>query len=211
MDIFDFVYDNINLDDEIVIHGNTKIILNDKVEFMNPIVSKLRNHKDVLILVEKNEYAIEINNLGLNFYVGNTQIDVSEDTIISKKKIANEDFVLDIFNLCDNINYYNWEDSDVCDFHKFRDSSIYGPDSRSFTRINKIFVRIEYGSCCCSYSGGEAYFNLLKNKNMYGSCSCFLDQKKIDHVLGNVDCDCDSSSSDNRSDNLSECTVEDAN
>lgn len=161
------------------------ISLDDKTHFRD-LAEQLKKN----VTLQKGDFTVEANKTGIKFYINNKEIDVSSDRIISPEIIYDDDFVIDIFKLCDNIEYYHWGEPDVCDFHKKTDSSMYGPMSRSFKRINKIILNIVYSSCCCSYSGSESYFNLLKNKNVYGSCTCFLDNSKIESILNGESCDC---------------------
>jgi len=78
---------------------------------------------------------------------------------------------------------YEWQNSDVCEFHKHRDSAQYGPLSGKYTRVKKDIIEIiDYGGCC-NYSGGSSYYNLATNKYMYQSCSCFHDRNIVDKIL----------------------------
>lgn len=158
-------------------------------DLMNPTVKSTKEDAYFEHIVESEIYTIKKENDKLSFYINDVLIDTTGYKIIYNYKI-DENFVLDIFSLCDNIQEYNWT-GEICEFHKDKSSAMYGPESIYYTRINNIIVHIIDDSCCCSYSGSERYFNLLTNESIYSSCTCFVDYDYINKMLNGIKCNCD--------------------
>lgn len=165
------------------------IVFGKNIDFMTPVVEMFLDKKVEIKkpLFNKDVCRIKIEK-GLQFFINEKLIDVTGNEIISPENLKSTDFVLDIFKLCDNIKYYYYEEKDICYFHKDSDSEMYGPESKTFKRINNSIVEILFGSCCCNYSGGTGYFNLKTMKNIQ-ECNCFLDPDKIEKML-NGECNC---------------------
>lgn len=136
--------------------------------------------------LHKYNITLKKKSIGFNIdvYIDNYKINTSSKKLfLNNIENVDTNFILDIFRLFDNIKYYKWEDADVCDFHKHRDSAVYGPASGSYSRINNKFIKIVTNGCCCNYSGGESYFNMTTGKYVYTSCTCFLDRKEINNII----------------------------
>lgn len=180
---------------------NINIVVNKMASFYSLIkllLNKFKKYENVKITITcpvyKSDNLLQLNNLHkyeiilkknyIDMYINDYKINTSSKILfLNNIENIDTDFILDIFRLFDNIEYYKWKNANVCDFHKHRDSAVYGSASGSYLRINNKFIKIVTNGCCCNYSGGESYFNIITGKYVYQSCDCFLDKNKINNII----------------------------
>jgi hypothetical protein len=192
---------NENIDDQVnKINDEPEIsIIVDKIDSFYPLIKSLKKKfngnnnisitclpyeaVDKLHISNKNKYSICFNKKTIKIFINDYQIDTTKENIYTQKIVLNNSFVMDIFRLFDNVKRYEWSNDEVCDFHKYRSSAMYGPMSGYYERVKQNIIKIVSCGGCCDYSGGETYFDINKNKGLYHSCNCFLNIKEVNKIL----------------------------
>lgn len=105
---------------------------------------------------------------------------------IGVKEIANT-FILDLFKAFPSLQYYAWDRE--CRYH--RKDHQYGRPHGSYMRTEKYpdVICIDDSPQCCNYSGTTSFYDIKRDKHIYGSCGCFFSEKAAEEALHEYVCE----------------------
>lgn len=172
---------------QIIKKDNAKIIMNDdsthiilnKMERFYPYINLMQIQKKYFYEIICDAYEGDRMDIGSSHkycikYNGHYKMYIDDVLIHPMKELKIEfnddeidsDFIFDIFHLFPEVEIYSYE-TNVCKFHKNRESSQYGGKYCKYTRIAPNIIQIDYSPSCCNYSGYTSIYDLNSQQYLY--------------------------------------------